>query len=128
MFGPALHPLLRPLAWLKTVPAEGRHLRPYHTGVSNVHSWGDAVMGRRTTTRKRLTVNIGPQERVARIVVGLVGVVVGIVVLKGSPGAVVAVLAVLLGVAGLDLVVTGALGHCPLYARLGHVPASVRRS
>jgi uncharacterized membrane protein HdeD (DUF308 family) len=78
--------------------------------------------------RKRLTVNIGPQERVARIVVGLVGVVVGIVVLTGSPGAVVAVLAVLLGVAGLDLVVTGALGHCPLYARLGHVPASVRRS
>jgi uncharacterized membrane protein HdeD (DUF308 family) len=78
--------------------------------------------------RQWLAVNIGPQERVARIVVGLVGVVVGIVVLTGSPGAVVAVLAVLLGVAGLDLVVTGALGHCPLYARLGHVPASVRRS
>ena len=78
--------------------------------------------------RKRLTVNVGPQERVARIVVGLVGVVVGIVVLTGAPGAVVAVLAVLLGVAGLDLVVTGSLGHCPLYARLGHVPASVRQS
>ena len=78
--------------------------------------------------RQWLAVNIGPQERVARIVVGLVGVVVGIVVLKGSPGAVVAVLAVLLGVAGLDLVVTGALGHCPLYARLGHVPASAGRS
>ena len=75
-----------------------------------------------------MTVNLGPQERVARIVVGLVGVVVGIVVLTGSPGAVVAVLAVMLGVAGLDLVVTGVLGHCPLYARLGHVPASVRRS
>ncbi|HEY5114140.1 MAG TPA: DUF2892 domain-containing protein [Nakamurella sp.] len=78
--------------------------------------------------RQWLAVNIGPQERVARIDVGLVGVVVGIVVLTGSPGAVVAGLAVLLGVAGLDLVVTGALGHCPLYARLGHVPASVRRS
>jgi uncharacterized membrane protein HdeD (DUF308 family) len=78
--------------------------------------------------RKRLTVNIGPPERVARIVVGLVGVIVGILVLTGAPGAVVAVLAVLLGVAGLDLVVTGALGHCPLYARFGHVPASVRRS
>jgi uncharacterized membrane protein HdeD (DUF308 family) len=78
--------------------------------------------------RQWLAVNIGPQERVARIVVGLVGVVVGIVVLTGSPGAVVAVLAVLLGVAGLDLVVTGVLGRCPLYARLGHVPASVRRS
>ena len=78
--------------------------------------------------RQWLAVNIGPQERVARIDVGLVGVVVGIVVLTGSPGAVVAGLAVLLGVAGLDLVVTGALGHCPLYARLGYVPASVRRS
>ena len=77
--------------------------------------------------RKRLTVNIGRQERVARIVLGLVGVIVGIVVLTGAPGAVVAVLAVM-GVAGLDLVVTGVLGHCPLYARLGHVPASVRRS
>jgi hypothetical protein len=55
-------------------------------------------------------------------------VIVGIVVLTGAPGAVVAVLAVMLGVAGLDLVVTGVLGHCPLYARLGHVPASVRRS
>ena len=78
--------------------------------------------------RQWLAVNIGPQERVARIVVGLVGVIVGIVVLTGSPGAAVAVLAVLLAVAGLDLLVTGALGHCPLYARLGHVPASVRRS
>ena len=38
------------------------------------------------------------------------------------------VLEVLLAVAGLDLVVTGALGHCPLYSRLGHVPASLRRS
>jgi uncharacterized membrane protein HdeD (DUF308 family) len=90
--------------------------------------WGDAVMGRRTAMRKRLMVNIGRQERVARIVVGLVGVIVGIVVLTGAPGAVVAVLAVLLGVAGLDLLVTGALGHCRLYARLGHVQASVRRS
>lgn len=25
-----------------------------------------------------------------------------------------------------DLVVTGALGHCPLYAKLGHVPASLK--
>jgi len=56
--------------------------------------------------RQWLAVNIVPQERVARIVVGLVGVVVGIVVLTGSPGAVVAVLAV--------------LGACPGHA-LGRV-------
>jgi hypothetical protein len=33
---------------------------------------------------------------------------------------------VLLVAAGLDLVVTGALGHCPLYRKLGHVPTSLR--
>ena len=37
-------------------------------------------------------------------------------------------LELLLAAAGLDLVVTGALGHCPLYQRLGHMPASLRRS
>lgn len=78
--------------------------------------------------RHHLAVNITPQERVARIVFGLVGVVGAVLLLAGSPAAVAAVLAVLLGLAGLDLMVTGALGHCPLYARLGHVPASLRRS
>ena len=34
---------------------------------------------------------------------------------------------VLLVLAGLDLVVTGALGHCPLYAELGRLPPSLRR-
>ena len=38
-----------------------------------------------------------------------------------------AVLEVLLIAAGLDLVITGMLGHCPLYQRLGHVPESLRR-
>lgn len=78
--------------------------------------------------RNRLTVNISPPERVARIVLGLVGVIGAVLLLGGSSGMVAVVLAVLLGAAGLDLMVTGALGHCPLYARLGHVPASVRRS
>ena len=41
---------------------------------------------------------------------------------------IVAMLDLLLVAAGLDLVVTGALGHCPLYQRLGHVPASLRRT
>jgi hypothetical protein len=75
--------------------------------------------------RNRLTVNVGPPERVARIVLGLVGAVV---LLVGSSGMVAVVLAVLLGAAGLHLTVIGALGHCPLYAKLGHVPASMRRS
>ncbi len=78
--------------------------------------------------RNRLTVNISPPERVARIVLGLVGVIGAMILLAGSSGTVAVVLAVLLGAAGLDLMVTGALGHCPLYARLGNVPASMRRS
>jgi hypothetical protein len=27
---------------------------------------------------------------------------------------------------GIDMFVTGATGHCPLYKRLGHVPRSLR--
>ena len=77
--------------------------------------------------RNRLTVNISPPERAARIGLGLVGVIGAVVLLIGSSGLVTVVLAVLLGAAGLDLMVTGALGHCPLYAKLGHLPASLRR-
>jgi Protein of unknown function (DUF2892) len=69
--------------------------------------------------RHRVAVNITLQEGVARIVVGLTGVVGAVVLLAGSPGGAAAVLVVLLGLAGLDLIVTGAFGHCPLYARLG---------
>jgi hypothetical protein len=28
--------------------------------------------------------------------------------------------------AGADLLVTGALGHCPLYQKLGYIPTSLR--
>ena len=78
--------------------------------------------------RTRLTVNISPLERAARIGLGLVGVIGAVALLIGSSELVTVVLAVLLGAAGLDLMVTGALGHCPLYAKLGHVPASLRSS
>jgi hypothetical protein len=36
------------------------------------------------------------------------------------------VLELLLIAAELDLAVTGALGHCPLYAKLGYLPKSLR--
>jgi hypothetical protein len=71
-------------------------------------------------------VNITPAERAARIVVGGLGALAGVVLLASASGVLAVVLELLLVVAGLDLVVTGALGHCPLYARLGHVPASLR--
>lgn len=76
---------------------------------------------------KRPVVNITPAERLGRVLVGLVGVVGGLVLLADAAGAIVAALEILLVLAGLDLVVTGALGHCPLYRKLGHVPSSLRR-
>lgn len=72
------------------------------------------------------TVNITPIERVGRIGVGLLGVAGGALLLAGAGSAIAVVLELLLILAGLDLVVTGATGHCPLYKKLGYVPASLR--
>ncbi len=76
----------------------------------------------------RPSVNITPQERVGRIAIGLAAAVAGAVFLASASSAIAVILTVLLIAAGLDLVVTGALGHCPLYAKLGHVPTSLRSS
>ena len=76
----------------------------------------------------RWPVNVTPPERVARIVIGAAAVVGGIALLTAGPGVIVLVLEVLLVLAGLDLLVTGAVGHCPLYTRLHHVPSSLRGS
>ena len=76
---------------------------------------------------KRPIVNITPAERTGRILLGALAVVGGIALLGSASGAFVAVLEVLLVLAGLDLIVTGALGHCPLYKKLGHMPRSLAR-
>ena len=75
---------------------------------------------------RRPVVNITPLERAGRILVGLVGVVGGVALLASASGASVVALEVLLVLAGLDLMVTGALGHCPLYRKLGYTPRSMR--
>lgn len=77
--------------------------------------------------RRRFPVNITPAERVGRIVLGAAAALVGLVWLTSAGSALVVVLEIFLVAAGLDLVVTGALGHCPLYQRLGYVPRSLRR-
>lgn len=74
------------------------------------------------------SVNITPLERWGRVVVGTVGVVAGALLLTGAAGLAVTALKVLLILAGLDLIVTGALGRCPLYSKLGYIPKSLRRS
>lgn len=76
--------------------------------------------------RSRWSINITPAERAARLTVGGLGVVAGILLLASAVSTWAVILEVLLVLASLDLVVTGALGHCPLYAKLGHVPASLK--
>jgi hypothetical protein len=75
---------------------------------------------------KRPSINITPAERIGRVAVGGAGAVAAVVLLTAAASPVAVVLELLLVLAGLDLVVTGALGFCPLYHRLGHVPRSLR--
>jgi hypothetical protein len=71
------------------------------------------------------TMNITPAERAGRVAIGLAAIIAGAISLTG--GSVLAVvLEALLVAAGLDLAVTGALGHCPLYQKLGYLPKSLR--
>ena len=74
------------------------------------------------------SVNINPIERAGRILVGLAAVAVGVVLLTSAASPLAVVLEALLILAGLDLLVTGVTGHCPLYQKLGHVPKSLRRN
>lgn len=89
-----------------------------------------ATAGRSGTPRawRRPKVNITPLERWGRIIVGAIGVAAGAWLLTSATGVVVIGLEILLILAGLDLIVTGALGHCPLYSKLGYMPRSLRRS
>lgn len=75
----------------------------------------------------RPTINITPLERAGRVVIGAAGAIAGLVLLASAGSALAIALEVLLVLAGLDLLVTGALGHCPLYRKLGYVPPSLRR-
>lgn len=77
---------------------------------------------------KRPSINITPIERAGRMLMGALAVIGGAVLLASAGGTLAASLEVLLVVAGLDLLITGALGHCPLYRKLGYVPSSLRRS
>jgi hypothetical protein len=74
------------------------------------------------------TVNITVPERWGRVLIGIAAIVAGVLLLAGAGSVLAVVLEVLLVAAGVDLLVTGALGHCPLYCRLGYLPRSLRRS
>ncbi len=72
------------------------------------------------------SVNITPVERAARVILGLLGVLGGALLIGSSGSTLAVILEVLLVVAGFDLLVTGLIGHCPLYKKLGHTPASLK--
>jgi hypothetical protein len=80
------------------------------------------------STPRWRTVNITPGERWGRVVIGLAVIVGGVVLLAAAGSVLAVVLEVFLVLAGADLLVTGSVGHCPLYQKLGHVPASLRRT
>jgi hypothetical protein len=77
---------------------------------------------------RRPEINITPVERVSRIAVGAAVAIAGVILLASGAGPLAIVLEALLVLAGLDLVVTGTLGHCPLYHKLGYLPPSLRRA
>lgn len=77
---------------------------------------------------RRPELNIIPLERAGRIALGGAAAIAGLVLLSSAGSALAVMLEALLVLAGLDLVVTGAVGHCPLYHKLGHMPRSLRRT
>lgn len=77
---------------------------------------------------RRPPINITLSERAARMLVGSVAVLAGLLLLGDGASGVALILELLLVLAGVDLLATGALGHCPLYRRLGYVPPSLRRT
>ena len=80
-----------------------------------------------STTPRWRTVNITPTERVGRIAIGVAAAIAGVLLLVTAGSVLAVVLETLLVLAGLDLLITGALGHCPLYQKLGYIPRSLRR-
>jgi hypothetical protein len=79
-----------------------------------------------TRTPAWRTVNISPIDRAGRIVLGLATIVASLVLMASAGSALPMVLETLLAFAGADLVITGALGHCPLYAWLGRSARQAR--
>jgi len=79
-----------------------------------------------SVTPRWRTVNITPLERLGRILIGVAAIVGGGLLLAAAGSVLAVVVEVLLVLAGVDLLVTGALGHCPLYQKLGFAPPSLR--
>ena len=66
----------------------------------------------------RPTINVGPAERVARVILGPLMVAAGWLLIPHVTMASTGILAVLLMAVGTWLLITGSTGHCPLYAQI----------
>ncbi len=71
--------------------------------------------------------NVGTVERWIRIIGGAIAAGIGLIVLLPVPASLLlGVLGVVLVLLGLDFVMTGITGYCPLYQRLGWSTKSVQ--
>lgn len=75
-----------------------------------------------------MTVNIAWWERVLRVVLGGIVALGAVIVARGTDVFGYQALAVAVALIGLDFVVTGAIGFCPLYHKLGRDTAQRRTS
>jgi hypothetical protein len=89
-----------------------------------------ASPGRQTAFRRHLhrpSINSTPAEPAGRTGLAVAAAIAAVGLLTSATTTPAVVLEVLLPGAGLDLAITGALGHRPLHQRLGHMPKSLRR-
>ena len=98
-----------------------------HPDVEPVRPFSTTAMRGNESSTRRPAINITPAERLGRVVLGGFAAIAGAILLTSAGSVLAVILEVLLIVAGLDLVVTGAIGHCPLYRKLGYTPTSLRR-
>ena len=70
--------------------------------------------------------NITLIERAGRVAIGILAGAFGVAGLASASSVLAIILYLLLVVAGIDLMITGATGHCPLYKKLGYMSRSLR--
>ena len=71
--------------------------------------------------------NLSPEERALRMIVGWTVALVGLALVAARTGAALTIAGAATASIGLAMLATGACGRCPIYRRLGRVSRSLRR-
>lgn len=112
--------------------ANDRDLSPCHSRILELvvrRTPGTYVRTRKRGTTTNKAKNVGTIERSIRIVGGGLAAIIGLFILLPSPvSAVSGGIGVVLVLLGIDFVITGLTGYCPLYHRLGWSTASSQDS